>query len=121
MPHSQHALLLAEIGSVTTRVTLVDLAADVARMIGRVELPSTLEPPHENAALAILAAAAQIGDMTGRQLVHGSQILMPQTVERDGVDRVVVLTSAAGPMKVVIAAVAEDISARSAERATYVT
>ena len=121
MPDTQHAVLIAEIGSVTTRVTLVDMAADVAHMIGRAEVPSTLEPPHENAALAVIAAASQISAMTGRRLVDGTQLVMPQNRESDGVNRVVVLTSAAGLMGVVIAAVAEDISARSAQRASHAT
>ncbi|HEU5089267.1 MAG TPA: glutamate mutase L, partial [Roseiflexaceae bacterium] len=121
MPDTQKAVLIAEIGSVTTRVTLVDMAGDVARMIGRAEVPSTLEPPHENATLAVIAAAAQIGAMTGRRLVDGAQLVMPQNRESDGVNRVVALTSAAGLMGVVIAAVAEDISARSAQRASHVT
>lgn len=121
MTRNNQAVLIAEIGSVTTRVTLVDLVAGDARMIGRVEVPSTIEPPQENAAVALLAAAHEISEMTGRRLIEGTSLIMPQNNERDGVDQVVAVTSAAGIMGVVIAAIAADISGRSAQRAIQAT
>jgi MutL protein len=121
MPRNDHAALIVEIGSVTTRVTLVDLVAGEMRLVGRAEVPSTIEPPQENAAVAILAAATEIADMTERRLIDGSQLIMPQNNERDGVDQVIAITSAAGLMGVVIAAVAADISGRSAQRAARAT
>ncbi len=121
MPRNDSAVLIVEIGSITTRVTLADLVDREMRLIGRTEVPSTIEPPQENAAVAILAAATEIADMTGRQLVDGSQLIMPQNNERDGIDQVVVVTSAAGILGVVIAAVAADISGRSAQRAVRST
>ncbi|MDZ4721755.1 MAG: glutamate mutase L [Roseiflexaceae bacterium] len=121
MTRYDHAVLIAEIGSVTTRVTLVDMVAGDARMIGRIEVPSTIEPPQENAAVAILAAANEISEMTGRRLIEGTSLIMPQNNERDGVDQVVAVTSAAGIMGVVIAAIATDISGHSAQRAIRAT
>jgi hypothetical protein len=118
------AALVAEIGSLTTRVTLVDSVDGEARLIGQAEVPSTVEPPHENPTVAIIAAAEQIGEATGRILVQGGSLVTPQTIERDGVDAVVAVTSAAGEMRVVVAAVSMDVSARSAlraSRATYTT
>ena len=50
MPHKPGALLVAEIGNVTTRVTLVDLVDGEMRLIGQASVPSTTEPPFENAA-----------------------------------------------------------------------
>ncbi|MFO7169813.1 MAG: glutamate mutase L [Chloroflexota bacterium] len=119
-PHPQ-AALLAEIGSVTTRVTLVDSVDGETRLIGQAEVPSSFEPPAEDALAAIIAAAEQIGEMTGRRLVESGRLIMPQTPERDGVNTVAAITSAAGPMGVVIAAVAGDVSARSALRASRAT
>jgi hypothetical protein len=116
------AILLAEIGSSTTRVTLVDMVDGEARLIGQAEVPSTTEPPYENAVIGILEAAEQISEVTGRQLLRDGSLLIPQTSERNGVSRVVALTSAAGLMGVVITAVASEVSARSAlhaSRATY--
>jgi hypothetical protein len=121
---NQQAALLAEIGSVTTRVTLVDTVDGETRLVGQAEVPSTIEPPFEDALAGIIAAAEQIGELTGRRLVDGGRLVIPQTNERDGVGSVAAITSAAGQMGVVIAAVAADVSARSAlraSRATYTT
>ncbi len=112
------ATLIANIGTVVTRVLLVDEADGDARVVSTVEVFSTVEPPEENACAAILHAAAEISARTGRNLLNQDQLLMPQTAERDGVDQLVVVTSAAGLLNIVIAAVAENISGRSLERAT---
>jgi hypothetical protein len=122
MPQKPSAALVAEIGSVTTRVTLIDTVDGEARLIGQASVPSTTEPPYENAVIGILEAATQLSEATGRQLMRDGSLLMPQTAERDGVDTVIGLTSAGAPMGVVIAAVSSQISARSAlhaSRATY--
>jgi hypothetical protein len=116
------AKLVAEIGSTTTRVTLVDTVDGEARMIGQAEVPSTSDPPYDNAVIGILEAATQIGEATGRDLLRDCSLIMPQTSERDGVDAVIGVTSASPLMSVVIVAIASDVSARSAlhaSRATY--
>ncbi|HWQ15132.1 MAG TPA: glutamate mutase L [Roseiflexaceae bacterium] len=115
------AALVAEIGSVTTRVTLVDAVDGEARLIGQAEVPSTVEPPHADALVAIVSAAEQIGETTGRRLVEDGRLIIPQNHERDGVSTVVAITSAAGQLGVVVAAVAADVSARSALRASRAT
>ncbi len=91
-------------------------------MIGRAEVPSSLEPPHQNALFGILEAAAQISETIGRQLLREGQLLMPQNKERDGVDRLICITSATGTLALVVTAIAGDVSARSALhvcRSTY--
>jgi len=124
MPQKPSATLVAEVGSVTTRVTLVDTVDGEARLIGQASVPSTTEPPYENAVIGILEAATQLSEATGRQLMRDGSLLMPQTAERDGVDTVIGVTSAGAQMGVVIAAVSSEVSARSAlraSRATYTT
>ncbi len=116
------AVLVAEVGSLVTRVTLVDQVEGESRMVGHAETSTSVEAPYGNALYAILEAAAAISEMTGRQLLRDGQLIMPQSSERDGVNQVVVATSAAGTMTLVITAIAGDISARSAmhaSRATY--
>src|SRR3954470_14133124 len=111
MPQKPSATLVAEVGSVTTRVTLVDMVDGEARLIGQASVPSTTEPPFENAVIGILEAATQLGETTGRQLMRDGSLLMPQTIERDGVSRVLAVTSASAPMGVVITAVSSAVSA----------
>jgi len=121
MPQKPGATLVAEIGNVTTRVTLIDMVDGEMRMIGQTSVPSTTEPPLENAVIGILEAATQLSETTGRQLMREGTLLMPQTHERDGIDEIVALTSASPTMGVVIAAVASEVSARSAQRASRAT
>lgn len=121
MPNESGAILVAEIGSVSTRVTLVDSVDGESRLISQADVPSTIEPPHENALVGILEAARLIGDMTGRRLADDDRLIIPQTNERDGINAVVALTSASGQMGLVIAAVSKDISGRSARHASRAT
>jgi hypothetical protein len=121
MRRNIQAVLIAEVGSVTTRVSLIDTVAGEARLIGHAAVPSTIEPPQSDATIAILAAADEIGSSIGRLMIGDGRLITPKNNEGDGVDGVIVLTSAAGQMGVVIAAVASDISGRSAQRATLTT
>lgn len=115
------AVLVAEIGSLITRVTLVDDVDGESRMVGRAEATTSAEPPYQNVLYGMLEAAAQISEMTGRQLLRDNHLIMPQNSEGDGVNHVVAVTSAAGPMSLVIAAVASTFSGRSALRASRAT
>ncbi len=119
MSEQSGAILVAEIGSITTRVLLVDVVEGEYRLISHAEKPSSIEPPYQNATIAILEAAAQISEMTGIRLLQDGQLLMPQTKERNGVSYVVVMTSASGTLSLSVAAIASDISARSALNACH--
>src|SRR6266508_3149290 len=113
MPQKPSATLVAEVGSVTTRVTLVDTVDGEARLIGQASVPSTTEPPYENAVIGILEAATQLSEATGRQLMRDGSLLTPQTAERaDTSLETAAITSAGAPMGVVIAAVSSEVSAR---------
>lgn len=116
MPNS--ATLIIDIGSVTTRATLTDHVAGQLRLIAQAEVPSTYEPPHSDVMVSIIQAAAAISDLTGRQLLLGENLLMPRTNDGDGIDHLITVTSAAGPMAIVVTAVSSDISARSALHAS---
>lgn len=116
------SMLIAEIGSVTTRVLLVDTVEGETRLVSQVEKPSTIEPPHNNATIAIFEACALMEQMTGRSLLKDGRLRMPQNSERDGINNVIATSSAAGNLSFVITAIASDISARSgihACRSTY--
>ncbi len=116
-----HALLIADIGSVTTHVWLADAVDGETRLIGQAEVPSSVTLPFDDATVAIVEAARRIEEQTGRRLTDGARLITPQNAERDGVDVVIACSSAAGLMGLVIAAVAGDVSARSAERASRAT
>lgn len=122
MANTLGAVLVAEIGSLITRVTLIDMVDGESRLVGHAETSSSVEAPYQNALYGVLEATAQISELTGRQLIREGQLIMPQSSERDGVNQLVAVTSAAGTMSLVITAIASDVSARSAThaaRATY--
>ena len=60
MQDTPGAVLIAEIGSVYTRLTLIDLVDEEFRLISQAELLSSIEPPQDNAMTAVLEAAEQI-------------------------------------------------------------
>jgi hypothetical protein len=115
-----HALLVADIGSVMTHVWLVDAVDGETRLIGQSEAPGGLAPADDPAS-AILEAARHIEEQTGRRLIDNGTLVTPKNAEGQGIDGVVVCSSAAGLMGLVIAAIAGDISARSARRAARAT
>jgi hypothetical protein len=122
MAQTVGAVLVAEIGTQLTRVALIDQVDGESRLVGRAETSSSVEPPYQNALYGVLEAAAQVAEMTGRQLIREGQIIMPQMGDHDGVSQVVITTSAAGALALVITAIAGDVSARSAvhaSRGTY--
>lgn len=111
------AVLVVEIGSITTRVSLIDQVDGESRLIGQAETLTSRELPYQNIFFAVQEATAQLTDLTGRQLLNDGRLLIPQTSTGDGIDAVVVVTSALEPLRVVVAAIASDVSARSALRA----
>ncbi len=116
------AVLVAEIGSLITRVTLVDQVEGETRLVGHYETSSSLEPPYANVLYSVLEGAAHIAEMTGRQLLRDGQLLIPQNNESDGINQLVAVSSAAGALTMVITAISSDLSARSAihvSRSTY--
>ena len=122
MANTLGAVLIAEVGSLITRVTLVDQVDGESRLISRAEVLSSTELPLAHALFGIVEATAQISRLTSRQLLRDGQFIMPQNRERDGVNHLLIATSAAGPLQLVITAITSDISAQSAvqaSRATY--
>lgn len=114
MSEQPGAILIAEIGSVTTRVTLLNSVEGQTRWIGQASMPSTAEPPYHDLTIGMLQAAKRIGDLTGHVLLRDGHLITPQVNEREGVNHVLVATSASERMKLVIMGIASDISARSA-------
>ncbi len=115
------AVLIAEIGSLMTRVTLVDTVEGETRLIGQAEAPTSAEPPYNDVFIGVLEATMQIASLTGRELLQDGRLIKPQNHERDGVNYLVATTSAAGNLELIITAIARDISAHSALRASRCT
>ena len=124
MPAYQTATLIAEVGTATTRLTLVDLVDGDFRLIARAEGPSTPAAPEADATVGILAQLRVLETITGRELIHEDRLWMPGDQQGNGVAQFVVTTSAAMPLTVAVAALAAQQSARTAfyaARGAYTT
>lgn len=117
VPITLHAFLVADVGSTMTHVWLVDAVDGETRLIGHAEAPSSVPATGD----AIIEATQRIEEQTGRRLIDNNTLVTPKQAEGDGVDGILVCSSAAGVMSLIIAAVAGDISARSAQRAVRAT
>lgn len=114
-------LLVVEVGTAITRVTLVDVVDNVYRMIARSESWTTLAAPGADVTGAIMEAIATITETTGRRLVRDGRLIQPLDQQGEGVRALVVSTSAAGTMPVLICALAAEQSARAASHAVRST
>jgi hypothetical protein len=115
------AVLIAEVGSLTTRVTLVDTVEGETRLIAQAEAPTSSESPYEDVLIGVLEATVHVAELSGRQLLREGRLFKPQNSELDGINHLIVTTSAAGNLELIIAAIARDVSANSAQRAARST
>jgi hypothetical protein len=120
VPIALHAFLVADVGNAMTHVWLVDAVDGETRLIGHAEVPGSVALTGE-ATSAIIEATRRIEEQTGRRLIDNNTLITPKNAEGDGVDGVFACSSGAGVMSLIIAAVAGDISARSAQRAVRAT
>jgi hypothetical protein len=116
MAEHSFAILIAEVGTAITQLTLVDLVDDVFRLIARAETWSTVRAPDANLATAVLELAATLETITGRELVRDGQLLVGGA-DGAGVRQLIVTTSAAGTLPVAVAALGKEQSARDATHA----
>ncbi len=120
-PQNYESVLIADCGSNTTRVVLIEIVDQAYRFIARGEAPSTLEEPYNDVTIGVLNAIAAIEANTGRLLLVGGRLLVPQQADGTGVDAFVACSSAAEPLRVVAAGLVRNLSAESASRASHGT
>ncbi len=101
-PASISSLLVADCGSVSTKVSLFGLVEGQYRLMARGEAPTTLTPPQEDITVGIIQAINTIEFITGRHFVSNGQILSPEQESGDGVDIFITTMSAGGPLRMVV-------------------
>ena len=112
------SLLVADCGSVNTKVGLVDWVEGVYRFIGA----GTAATTPDDVTLGVRRAVQQVQARTGRRLLtDDGQVITPERVGAQGVDALVALTSAPAPVRVAIVGLAREISVASALRAIHGT
>src|SRR6266851_792208 len=85
-PSSANSLLVADCGSVFTKVSLFGLVEGQYRLMARGEAPTTITPPYEDITKGIIQAINIIEFITGRHFISEGRIISPEQPIGDGVD-----------------------------------
>ena len=101
-PSSANSLLVADCGSVFTKVSLFGLVEGQYRLMARGEAPTTIAPPYEDITKGIIQAINIIEFITGRHFISEGRIISPEQPLGDGIDVFIATISAGGPMRLVV-------------------
>jgi hypothetical protein len=115
------SVLVADCGSNTTRVALVEVVDNAYRFVARGEAPSTQEAPYNDVTIGVINAIGAIESLTGKRMLLGGKLIVPQQEDGSGIDAFVASSSAAEPLRVVAAGLVREHSAASAARASHAT
>ncbi len=97
-----NAMVVADCGTVFTKVSLLGVVEGQYRLMARGEAPTTVAAPYEDITQGIIQAINEIEFITGRRIVSNGQLLSPEQPNGDGIDVFVATISAAGPIRVVV-------------------
>ncbi len=99
---SANSILVADCGTVFTKVSLLGLVEGQYRLMARGEVPTTATTPHEDITKGIIQAINEIEIITGRHFISDGRILSPEQSGGDGVDAFVATISVGDPLRLVI-------------------
>lgn len=111
--------LIAEVGTATTRLSLIDLVDGIWRLAAHVEGPTTYHNSPDGVARGIIDLAAELASLTGNELVRDGKLLGPGIGRNSPLRNIAITTSAAGPLPIAIIALGANQSASAAFRATH--
>jgi hypothetical protein len=101
-PAAIRAVLVADCGTVVTKVSLLGLVEGQYRLMARGEAPTTVAAPHKDITKGIIQAIGEIERITGHTFVSKGRVLSPQQPTGNGVDLFVAAISAGGPIRLVV-------------------
>jgi MutL-like protein len=96
------SLLVADCGSVVTKVSLLGLVEGQYRLMARGEAPTTHKPPYEDVTEGIIQAVQIIEFITGRRFFEKKQVISPERSNGDGVDLFIATVSAGEPLRLIV-------------------
>lgn len=113
----RESILVADCGSVNTRVALLDVVGGRYRFIASGMAQSTGEPPVSNVTTGLLQAIREVETITARTILNErGRLLLPSQGAVSGVDMFVATTSAAPPIRAILVGLMDDVSLASAQR-----
>lgn len=114
------SFLIADCGSINTRVLLFDVVDGAYRLIGHAAAMTTIIAPWSDIIQGVTNAIQQLSDMTGRQLLSSTgKILTPEKNNKTGVDHFMLVVSAAPSLNTILVGLSEDVSLASARRVLH--
>lgn len=120
------SVLVADVGSVHTRLLLIDLVEGQYRLVAATRARTTADPPLGRATLGLEDAAQRMTDLIGRRLVAAEpdQLFVMPEQNGHGADEFLATASAGRPMRVLLVGLTRELSVASGLRAlagSYVT
>ena len=118
MAAEMNSILVADIGSVHTRLVLIDLVEGQYRLIASSRARTTAEPPLSSVSLGLDHAAQNMTALIGRELFDpdGSRLFQVPEREGRGVDAFLATSSAGRPLRVFLVGLTPEISVASGQR-----
>ncbi len=108
------SILVADCGSTTTHVSLIDLVGNEYRLVAAGETSSTVEEPWSRICLAVREGVRQIERLSDRTLLDAEeQLIVPEKVDGSGVDGFVATVSAAVPLRLAVVGLIRGLSVQS--------
>ena len=101
-PTVVNSILVADCGTVFTKVSLFGLVEGQYRLMARGEAPTTSAPPDGDITRGIIQAIEVIEFITGRRFTSQGRILSPEEPSGDGTDIFIATISAGGPIRLVV-------------------
>jgi hypothetical protein len=115
-PASASSILVADCGTVFTKVSLLGLVEGQYRLMARGEAPTTVAAPYQDITKGVIQAINQIEVITGRHFVSNGRIISPEQPTGDGTDLFVAAISAGGPIRfIVLGAVSSTLEELTAQ------
>lgn len=116
------SILAIDCGTVLTKAILLDQVDGSYHFVARGTALTTAGAPWQDIALGVQHAIAQVEDITGRPLLDDARhLVIPQLKGGVGVDACVAVSSAAPPLRLVLAGLVPELSLSIARRAASST
>lgn len=117
--HELESMLVADCGSTTTRVALIDLVGNGFHFVAGAETATTVEVPWSRLSIGVREAIREIERLTGRVLLgHQEQLIVPERDNGSGVDGFVATVNAAVPLRLAVVGLIRSLSVESLLKAT---
>ncbi len=112
------SILAIDIGSVNTQAVLIARVEGPFRFVARAQQPTTIEEPWSDAAIGARHAIEQLAQIAARPLLtEAGDVITPEQENGSGVDVCVLTSSAAQPLRLILAGLVGELSVDSLRRA----